>query len=577
MESVKQQYLSLKEGKMNQAQFMRNVRMSLPQYITNLSSFEDTVKILRNKGILTEADMKDKDEISSNKIIKHYSQNGDSSYNVEYTDGTTETIYVSNPKWDKIAMLKEGIGMFLDPIGYKKSELSDIDKMFTKKFTGTSDKPGHSGYMYDIYKNGKIVKTGIEGEGNANAWINAEKRKLSINEEYGMSLEDAKAEAQRESEEEGVSIHINSVGKGKYQVSYWFDSDSTVASYEDGILTNEYDEYDDEDHSDYFFDVNDEELNETDIYGIAGNPEKEAAAKAARISHIKKPSKYMKLPGENDEEDEINAILKQLEDEEDAKHVMRDKSDFNLKESKTPTGKSLYDHFSEIDRMNGQEVLIGIDYEMEKNPTLTKAGAAKIVIKNLKKIPNYYTNYDMSGVEGYEPEYLGGKSADAEARQMKFVGKDNMVDKVMGMKPVKGIEKIKASANKANKETNKAEDMKLMSLVASTLRGVPKMQSQGEKIKIIRIKEALTRLVKKVIQENNANLKAIASEVYNDIKDRSTDSNERMNIINTKYKKKYNLSDEDAREVHMWLGDIIRKEYEGGEEYYGDYDYEDNN
>ena len=392
-----------------------------------------------------------------------------------------------------------------------------------------------------------------------------------------MSLEDAKAEAQRESEEDGVSVHVNSVGKGKYQVSYWFDSDSTVASYEDGILTNEYDEYDDEDYSDYFFDVNDEELNETDIYGIAGNPEKEAAAKAARISHIKKPSKYMKLPGENDEEDEINAILKQLEDEEDAKHVMRDKSDFNLKESKTPTGKSLYDHFSEIDRMNGQEVLIGIDYEMEKNPTLTKAGAAKIVIKNLKKIPNYYTNYDMSGVEGYEPEYLGGKSSNAEARQMKFVGKDNMVDKVMGMKPVKGVEKVKASANKANKETNKAEDMELMSLVASTLRGVPKMQSQGEKIKIIRIKEALTRLVKKVIQENNANLKAIASEVYNDIKDRSTDSNERMNIINTKYKKKYNLSDEDAQEVHMWLGDIIRKEYEGGEEYYDDYDYEDNN
>jgi hypothetical protein len=62
MESVKQQYLSLKEGKMNQAQFMRNVRMSLPQYITNLSSFEDTVKILRNKGILTEADIKDKEK-----------------------------------------------------------------------------------------------------------------------------------------------------------------------------------------------------------------------------------------------------------------------------------------------------------------------------------------------------------------------------------------------------------------------------------------------------------------------------------------------------------------------------------
>ena len=62
MKSVKQQYIDLKEGKMTQAQFMRNIRMSLPQYVTNVSSFDDTVKILRNKGILTEADIKDKDQ-----------------------------------------------------------------------------------------------------------------------------------------------------------------------------------------------------------------------------------------------------------------------------------------------------------------------------------------------------------------------------------------------------------------------------------------------------------------------------------------------------------------------------------
>jgi len=71
--------------------------------------------------------------------------------------------------------LKEGIGMFHDPIGYKKPELSDIDKMFTKEYKGNG--------MYVIYKNDKEVKT-IEGEGNANAWINNEKRKLkeSLNE-----------------------------------------------------------------------------------------------------------------------------------------------------------------------------------------------------------------------------------------------------------------------------------------------------------------------------------------------------------------------------------------------------------
>jgi hypothetical protein len=70
--------------------------------------------------------------------------------------------------------LKEGIRMFHDPIGFEKPELSDVDKMFTKEYKGDG--------VYVIYKNGEEVKT-IEGEGNANAWINSEKRKLKENYE----------------------------------------------------------------------------------------------------------------------------------------------------------------------------------------------------------------------------------------------------------------------------------------------------------------------------------------------------------------------------------------------------------
>jgi len=73
------------------------------------------------------------------------------------------------PGTEKTIKLKEGIGMFNDPIGYQKSELSNLDKMFTKEYKGNG--------IYVIYKNGEEVKT-IEGEGNANAWINGEMRKL---------------------------------------------------------------------------------------------------------------------------------------------------------------------------------------------------------------------------------------------------------------------------------------------------------------------------------------------------------------------------------------------------------------
>jgi len=55
MKSIQNQYIDLKEGRMSQANFMRNLRMSMPQYITNTTSFGDAVRILKNKSILAES------------------------------------------------------------------------------------------------------------------------------------------------------------------------------------------------------------------------------------------------------------------------------------------------------------------------------------------------------------------------------------------------------------------------------------------------------------------------------------------------------------------------------------------
>ena len=55
MKSIKQQYIDLREGRMTQQNFMRSLRMSMPQYVTNVTSFKDSVRILKNKGILNEA------------------------------------------------------------------------------------------------------------------------------------------------------------------------------------------------------------------------------------------------------------------------------------------------------------------------------------------------------------------------------------------------------------------------------------------------------------------------------------------------------------------------------------------
>jgi hypothetical protein len=68
------------------------------------------------------------------------------------------------------------IGMFMDPVGYKKSEPNPADLVYTKEYRGDG--------MYDIFKNGELVKT-IEGEGNANAYINQLKRGLEEDLDVG--------------------------------------------------------------------------------------------------------------------------------------------------------------------------------------------------------------------------------------------------------------------------------------------------------------------------------------------------------------------------------------------------------
>jgi len=59
MKSIANQYRDLKEGKMSQQNFMRNLRMTMPQYVTNTTSFGDAVKILKNKSIIVETIVKE--------------------------------------------------------------------------------------------------------------------------------------------------------------------------------------------------------------------------------------------------------------------------------------------------------------------------------------------------------------------------------------------------------------------------------------------------------------------------------------------------------------------------------------
>lgn len=122
-------YENHKKGKVSKQSFLNEARkeVNLP-WVTNMTSYEDAVKILKNKGIISESSLKahgangpsgqminmQGDAYSSNaelneddltvdgKTVKDYIQNGDKSYTVTYEDDTQDTIFVNDDNWDII-------------------------------------------------------------------------------------------------------------------------------------------------------------------------------------------------------------------------------------------------------------------------------------------------------------------------------------------------------------------------------------------------------------------------------------------------------------------------------------------
>ena len=147
MKSIQNQYNQLIEGNISRANFMRNIRMTFPQYITNVTSFDDSVKILKNKGILSEA--KKEQEYQCNPVelamgIK---------VEMEHTDDPK--------KAEKIAMdhLKE------NPSYYSQLKLSGIDShQELPKAKSKSLKAPKDGELVDKENGMKVVKEGQEGE-----------------------------------------------------------------------------------------------------------------------------------------------------------------------------------------------------------------------------------------------------------------------------------------------------------------------------------------------------------------------------------------------------------------------------
>ena len=398
MKSIKQQYIDLREGRMSQHNFMRSVRMSMPQYITNVTSFNDTVKILKNKGILNEAI----DTDSSEARIKFYLAKGYS-----YIDAIRKTAADSGMEEEEEEMLMKKYPQV--DVDTEEYETDDEDAEFEDILTKYGDSPE----TYKFQDTDKYLSEDDDDEEETpKDYVDPD-----MFDAYGMDAS------------EGLKV-VKEPNKyaGKWRIVS-VDGKKTP-------LTNK------------FFNSEDD-------------------AKKYGREKIQTSHKIIQLPAETN-------VYKKIDE---------------AKEIKGSSSKEQYSKFDEAENDNLQELTTGINIEHECFPEKTYEEIEKIVLKNIKKNPNYYTNYKLTGIRDYQLQTMD--TSKPETHQMKFVkGEDSYVDKARVMKPVKGFEKAKASSNKASKEVNKiVKGVEELTHFAQTVRGLQKFATTGGKMKTIKLKE----------------------------------------------------------------------------------------
>jgi hypothetical protein len=112
----------------------------------------------------------------------------------------------------------------------------------------------------------------------------------------------------------------------------------------------------------------------------------------------------------------------------------------SLNEAVNDSGKQEYSKFSEAENDNFNELLDGITLEHECYPAKTYDEIVKIVTKNLKKDPFYYTMYKLTGTPGNKPQTMDASKP--ETHQMKYYTGKNAVDTAREMKKVKMPKKV---------------------------------------------------------------------------------------------------------------------------------------
>jgi len=468
MKSIANQYLDLKEGRLSQANFMRNLRMSMPQYVTNVTSFKDAVRILKGKGILTESGTGDApiSKMSRKEMIDFLgtTEEKDSLNEVEIGDKlrhklTGAEMVVTKVNGNNITTKITAVGTL------KGAKVGDVNKTNALLI----------GKTYEIEEGLEEAKVeehhndpNFPGSPAIHDLLNRVAKDWGNDSKLYNNLEDAVVEW---SDRNG---NLTPEGKDKIKAllfnwdvldDYGWLLDPKPADHTGETTGNEdikeNDDYDAKDAAD----TEAEELAKAagDYDAAVGMLEDELGLSFGAASAI--AARVYPEGGDAEAQAMINKIEKEMAGEEAVK------AQYDITEAKQKVN---------IENIYPTELRMGIKVELEHTDDLDKA--KKIALDHLGENPFYYTELKLSGVDTKKETPTKEKKAIAKKKD-----ETEFVDKANQMKPVKGIEKTKASANKAHKETNKpVKGISLMSLIAKTSRGVQKMAATGEKMKVVK-------------------------------------------------------------------------------------------
>jgi len=399
MKPIQNQYQDLLEGKMSKHNFLTNVKRSLSDYVSNVTSFDDAVKILKNKRILSEVKIK-KENIYSDDLENNTSNDDaygkalDSMDSFDFHKAAIES--ASGDKVEKREEDEEG-----EPLYFS------LNNDYVNYYIGSGNKiikyDAETGERYSIgdlkdYEETKQDMPGFEGTLDA-------LDKISINEDWGSSDQATFNKA----------IHKD-LGEPK-KMPMPFDPNFEAAV---------------ESAVDFWWDDWDEYIE--DRQGLIDH-----AKRLYYRSYFPEDFKMLtQMFSETKEEDD--AIIAAYNDEQE-KHAL---PGGHLREDVELDPKTS----AELDRVNPLEYNTGLDYELDLSNDFSAEGlqkAIKKVLKNLAKDQIYYTHLKANLTQKFNKKQL-------DATELVQVKKDNQVDDFNQLKTLVKNQLANTKTNLGKKE-----------------------------------------------------------------------------------------------------------------------------